>query len=119
MRHLYSVTLLVCFVVCSSFTSDYNPYENLFRFNDTPSKVQRFFPNPATQYIQFDFDKTVDKTYTLEIYNFIGRKMSSSVINDSKIIIYFNDNYFRGLYIFQLRDRTGRIIESGKFQVVR
>lgn len=119
MRNLYSTFLLISFVICSSFSSDYPAYDNPFRLNDAPTKIQRFFPNPATQYIQFDFDKSVDKSYTLEIYNFIGRKMSSSTINDSKIIIYFNDNYYRGLYIFQLRDRGGRIIESGKFQVVR
>ncbi len=119
MRYLYSTFLLSFFIVCSSFSTDFSTYDNLIRLNEVPSKIQRFFPNPATQYIQFDFDKTVDKSYTLEIYNFIGRKMSSSVINESKIIIYFNDNYYRGLYIFQLRDRNGRIVESGKFQVVR
>ncbi len=119
MRYLYLTILLVCLVICSSFSPDTNVYYNLFGLNEAPSKIQRFFPNPATQYIQFDFDKSVDKSYTLEIYNFIGRKMSTSVINESKIIIYFNDNYYRGLYIFQLHDRTGRIVESGKFQVVR
>jgi len=119
MKYFYSVFLLSFFIVCSSFTVDYNSYDNLLRLNEAPSKIQRFFPNPATQFIQFDFDKTVDKSYTLEIYNFIGRKMSSSVVNEYKIIIYFNYNYYRGLYIFQLRDRTGRIVESGKFQVIR
>ena len=119
MKFLYSTFLLIFFIVCSSYTVDLTYYDNMLRINEAPSKIQRFFPNPATQYIQFDFDKSVDKSYTLEIYNFIGRKMSSSVITESKIIIYFNDNYYRGLYIFQLHDRTGRIIESGKFQVVR
>jgi len=119
MRNFYSACLLSFFVICSGFTVDHTPYDNIFRTYEVPSKIQRFFPNPATQFIQFDFDKSVDKSYKLEIYSFIGRKMSSSVINESKIIIYFNDNYYRGLYIFQLRDRTGRIVESGKFQVVR
>ncbi len=119
MRYLYSAFLLSFSIVCSSFTVDYTYYDNMLRLNEAPSKIQRFYPNPATQYIQFDFDKSVDKSYSLEIYNFIGRKMSSSVINESKIVIYFNENYYRGLYIFQLRDRTGRIVESGKFQVVR
>lgn len=40
-------------------------------------------------------------------------------IVEPKIILTLDDNYYRGLYIFQLRDKDGRIIESGKFQVVK
>jgi hypothetical protein len=29
------------------------------------------------------------------------------------------DDFYRGIYIFQLRDKNGLIIESGKFQVVK
>lgn len=28
-------------------------------------------------------------------------------------------NFYRGVYIFQLRDKNGKIVESGKFQVVK
>lgn len=103
---------------CSAFTAtgtliDYSV------ITSSDSKVQRFYPNPATQFIHFQFDPSIDKTYSLEIFNFIGRKMNSQRITSSKMTIYFDDNYFRGLYIFQLKDRSGRIIESGKFQVAR
>ena len=119
MKRYYTILLLTCFVVFGSFTIDFNAVNNYRGAAEAPSKIQRFYPNPATQFIQFDFDKTVDRSYTLEIYNFIGRKMAFSVVNAPKITIYFDDNYFRGLYIFQLRDRNGRIVESGKFQVIR
>lgn len=29
------------------------------------------------------------------------------------------DGLYRGIYIFQLRDKYGKVIDSGKFQVVR
>jgi hypothetical protein len=29
------------------------------------------------------------------------------------------EEFFRGIYIFQLRNKNGQIIESGKFQVVK
>lgn len=119
MRRFYK-SILGCFLVIGFF---------YFAVNGTTvdyaaalsgeSKVQRFYPNPASQYIHFQLDPSVDKSYTLEIYNFIGRKMSAQRINNSKTTIYFDDNYFKGLYIFQLKDRSGRIIESGKFQVAR
>ena len=119
MRYLYSGILCMALVICGSFTTDHFYIDNPFGLADSPQKVQKFYPNPATQFIQFEFDKTVDRSYTLEIYNFIGRKMASSIVTDAKLTFYFNDTYYRGLYIFQLRDRTGRIIESGKFQVIR
>jgi hypothetical protein len=106
-------------MVCSSFTTDYSLMNNAFGSVGSPTKIQKFYPNPATQFIKFEFDKSVDKSYTLEIYNFIGRKMASSIVTEAKLTFYFNDTYYRGLYIFQLRDRSGRIIESGKFQVIR
>ena len=49
----------------------------------------------------------------------MGRKMTSQRVTGIKMTIYFDDNYFRGLYIYQLKDRSGRIVESGKFQVSR
>lgn len=29
------------------------------------------------------------------------------------------DGYYRGVYIFQLRDKSGKIVDSGKFQVIK
>jgi hypothetical protein len=79
----------------------------------------KFYPNPASTYINFEFNKiSTDKVYTLQVYNFIGKKVAEVMINSSKTSLSL-DNYFRGVYIFQLRDKTGRIIESGKFQVAK
>ena len=33
-----------------------------------------------------------------------------------KTIVNVND-FYRGVYIFQLRDKSGKVIDSGKFQV--
>ncbi len=83
------------------------------------ARITHFYPNPATSYINFSFDNIIDKNYTLEVYNFIGRKMKQLRIVEPKFTLSLDDNYYRGLYIFQLRDKDGRIIESGKFQVVK
>ena len=29
------------------------------------------------------------------------------------------DDFYRGIYVYQLRDKDGKIIDSGKFQVVK
>jgi hypothetical protein len=79
----------------------------------------KFYPNPATSVINFEFTKSnPDATYTLQVFNFIGKKVAEVIVSNNKASLSL-DNYFRGVYIFQLRDKTGRIIESGKFQVVK
>jgi hypothetical protein len=79
----------------------------------------KFYPNPATSVINFEFTKSnPDATYSLQVFNFIGKKVAEINVSNNKTSVSL-DNYFRGVYIFQLRDKTGRIVESGKFQVVK
>jgi hypothetical protein len=113
MRKLYISILFISALIFSSFITAHE--HDYTRFVD--GKVTHFYPNPATTYINFTFDKSVDKTFSLQVYNFMGKKLSDIRITDSKIVITLDDAYSRGLYIYQLRDQSGRIVESGKFQV--
>ena len=81
-------------------------------------KIMRFYPNPAVSVINFEFQKSFDKYFTFQIFNFIGKKVLDLKTVTPKINIPLTD-FYRGVYIYQLRDRTGKIIESGKFQVVK
>lgn len=85
---------------------------------DPELKIVKFYPNPAISYITFELDKDQSsaKTYSLQIYNFLGRKVyEASVVNaQTKVDL---SNFVRGLYIFQLKDQNGRVTESDKFQV--
>ena len=80
------------------------------------TKVVRFYPNPAYNIINFEFSKPVQPDYTLQIFSFVGKKVFELNAVLQKTSIPLTD-FYRGIYIFQLRDKTGRIIESGKFQV--
>jgi hypothetical protein len=103
---------LVLISVGSSFVT--NEAANTIISN---SKISRVYPNPATSYIIFEFDKSVDRSYTLSIFAFFGKKMTDIRLAESKVNINLDDSYLRGLYIYQLRDQSGKIVESGKFQV--
>ncbi|MDQ6844813.1 MAG: T9SS type A sorting domain-containing protein [Bacteroidota bacterium] len=81
-------------------------------------KTVKFYPNPAASFINFEFLKSYDQSYTLQIYNFIGRKVAEIKPTDKKIVVSLTD-FYRGVYIFQLRDKQGSIVEAGKFQVVK
>lgn len=80
------------------------------------SKFLKLYPNPASSIINFEFFKPNQRNLTLQVYNFVGKKIFESSTVSQKTSISLTE-FFRGVYIFQLRDKSGRIIESGKFQV--
>lgn len=82
------------------------------------TRIIKFYPNPATSIINFDFKKEDDKSYNFQIYSFVGKKVFELNNVPSKTIVNLAD-FYRGIYIFQLRDRNGKVIDSGKFQVAR
>jgi len=83
---------------------------------DASVKIVKFYPNPATTNITFEFIRGTEKNYTLQIYNSLGKKVLE--VKNLSITNPVNLNDFnRGVYIFQLRDSNGKIIEAGKFQV--
>lgn len=81
---------------------------------ETPVKIVKFYPNPATTNITFELPK--GSSYTLQIYNFMGKKVYEIKSTAATNLVNLND-FNRGVYIFQLRDTNGKIVESGKFQV--
>jgi len=81
-------------------------------------KMIKTYPNPASVVINFSFQHSYDKSYTIEIYNFIGKKVQEFKTPPSQLKVNL-DNFYRGVYIYQLRDKFGSIIESGKFQVIK
>ena len=80
------------------------------------AKIVKFYPNPATSIITFDFQNSYDKNYSFQIYNFLGKKVYDVPNVTPKTVVNLND-FYRGVYIFQIRDKSGKIIDSGRFQV--
>lgn len=106
-------TLIILLVICGSVTGYAQTTE---RLPQASVKMVRFFPNPATSFINFEFNKTTGDTYTFQVFNFLGSKVIDlpQVNNRTRVDL---TNYTRGFYIFQLKNRNGKVIESGKFQV--
>ncbi len=82
-------------------------------------KIVKCYPNPATSVINFEFATAGGKTNTLQIYSFTGKKMTDQILTSEKVSVVLGNDFYRGIYVFQLRDKTGKIIETGKFQVVK
>jgi hypothetical protein len=88
-----------------------------FTSSGTQAGILRFYPNPATTVITFDFQRSYDKGYSIQIYNAVlGRKMLEQTNIPDKISVDLG-NFTRGVYVYQLIDKTGKLVETGKFQV--
>lgn len=109
MKIFYALSTILLLSLQSK-SQDRNPGED-----PTPAIV-KFYPNPATSIITFDFQRGYDKSLNLQIFNFIGKKVQEITNVTPKTTVNLND-FYRGIYIFQLKDKNGKVIDSGKFQV--
>ena len=82
------------------------------------AKFIKFYPNPAASVINFDFQRGYDNSFSLLIFNFMGKKVYELKNVPSRFNLNLED-FYRGIYVFQLRDKNGATLESGKFQVVK
>jgi hypothetical protein len=79
-------------------------------------RIVKLYPNPATSYITFDLQKGYERGMSIQIYSFLGKKMQDVTNAPQKSTIDLTD-FTRGLYMYHLLDASGKVIESGKFQV--
>ena len=87
--------------------------------NYPATKMVRFYPSPASTIINFDMQHVnANNRMSLLIFNFMGKKVYELKNIPSKVNISLDD-FYRGIYIYQLRDKTGVSIETGKFQVLK
>jgi hypothetical protein len=83
---------------------------------DGTDRIMKFYPNPAVTTITFDFQKAYEKGFSIQIFNFLGKPVHDAKNLNQKTTVDLS-NFNRGVYIYQLRDPSGKIVESGKFQV--
>jgi hypothetical protein len=104
------ITLLAAFSIRAQETR--NPDPGAF------GKVVKLYPNPATTYIVFDLQKSNQKGLSIVVYNFLGKKMYETQNVSEKTTVTLTD-FARGVYIYHLTDQSGKVIDTGKFQVAR
>ena len=74
MNKLYLIILTTCFTLFAGAQTVKNSEVN-FSAETVRPKVLRFYPNPAVSVINFEFLKPVEGTHTLQVYNFVGKKV--------------------------------------------
>ena len=105
---------IISFILLTAITS--RGQSNREPSPDAVQRIMKFYPNPATTFIKAEFQKNFNAGYTLQIINFIGKQVYEAKNVNSSTTLDLS-NYTRGVYIYQLKDPSGKVVESGKFQV--
>ena len=108
--YLLSIILIVSIQSKSQERQKQNPAQ------EPVTRIVKFYPNPATSVINFDFQKNADKVYNFQIFSLTGKKVYEISKVDQKTSVNLSD-FYRGIYVFQLKDQFGKLVDSGKFQV--
>lgn len=72
--------------------------------NDLSNNI-RIFPNPTNSYLEVEIDNPDFKTFTIRIYNIMGKLYYEEKILDKKQIIYLS-NFCNGTYIIQITNKN-------------
>lgn len=113
MKKIIYILILLFGITFTSFAQTTNPAQG-----EPVAKLIKPYPIPATTVINFDFQYGYNKVFSLQIYNFMGKKIVEYTKMQPRISMSLEE-FYRGIYVYQLRDKAGKIIESGKFQVVK
>ena len=105
----------MCCISFASFGQNVSSPDN----NNAQVKFIKTYPNPATTIVTIEFQKGYSRNYSIQILNTLGKKMYlAKFVPTSFTIDLRTEKFFRGVYIYQLLDKTGKIVESGKMLVV-
>ena len=113
MKKIVYILILLIGINFTSFAQTKNPAQG-----EPIAKLIKPYPIPATTAINFEFLYGYDKTFTLQLYNFMGKNVYEITKMPPRLTISLAD-FYRGMYFYQLRDKDGKIIDSGKFQIVK
>lgn len=109
MKKFYTLFILICLSASHSFAQSISDPKN-------QDKVINCFPNPATSQITFTLQLTPQDHYSLVIFNLLGKVVFEEKKMSARVNIQLGD-FHRGMYIYQLKDRNGKLVTTGKFQV--
>jgi hypothetical protein len=124
---MYRKFTILLAIVAASVTlaqaqSNSNSYSHGQQDPAPKAKVMKVYPNPATDRINFEILDNGDNnggSYEIIVYNFLGKRLNDIKGITANISTLSLDKYYSGIYIYQLRDKKGNLVESGKFNVVR
>jgi hypothetical protein len=114
LKYLIIISIILSGLTFTSFAQNKITAPN----SDQIVKLIKYYPNPATTAINFEFIRGYSKSFSLQFYNFMGKKVLE-ITTPAQLTNLSLNSFYRGVYIFRLSDKNGNVIDSGKFQVVK
>jgi len=115
---LKKISFILILIIGINFTS----FAQNKSFSDevvVQTKFIKSYPNPASSVVNFEFQKGYNKSYSIQVLNTIGKKIFEAKNISSLLSINLKEEkFYRGIYIYQLIDKNGIVVESGKILVV-
>jgi len=115
---LKKISFILILIIGINFTS----FAQNRTFRDevvVQTKYIKSYPNPASSVVNFEFQKGYNKSYSIQVLNTIGKKIFEAKNISSLLSINLKEEkFYRGIYIYQLIDKNGIVVESGKILVV-
>jgi len=74
------------------------------------------YPNPASTQVNFKVSGSGINAYGIEVYDITGKKISTNAVKDNMASIN-TSTYASGLYIYQVYDKSGALMNVGKFSI--
>ena len=111
------ISFILILIIGINFTS----FAQNRTFSDevVQTKFIKSYPNPASSVVNFEFQKGYNKSYSIQVLNTIGKKIFEAKNISSLLSINLKEEkFYRGIYIYQLIDKNGIVVESGKILVV-
>ena len=115
---LRRILTILSFILLIAIQSQAQSARGITASSITTDRIIKLYPNPATTNITFDLQKGYERGLSLQVYSFLGKKMYEGQNISSKVNINLSE-FNRGLYMYHLIDNSGKVIESGKFQVTK
>ncbi len=113
-KHFFILIVLIG-ITFTSFAQNKSAADNA----GVQAKFIRSYPNPANAVVNFEFQKPNSRLYSIQILNSIGKSVYEAKNLPSILTIDIkNEKFYRGIYIYQLVDKNGIVVESGKFLVI-
>jgi hypothetical protein len=118
LQALKKIILVAAFAFAMAAIQSYTTVNNS---GFVQAKIVKCYPNPAISFVNFELtnNNLISKNYTLDVYSFTGKKMYSATISSEKITLTLSNDFYRGIYVYQVRNKSGKILETGKFQVTK
>lgn len=115
MKKIFFILILIIGINFTSFAQNRTFSDEVV----VQTKYIKSYPNPASSVVNFEFQKGYNKSYSIQVLNTIGKKIFEAKNISSLLSINLKEEkFYRGIYIYQLIDKNGIVVESGKILVV-